>query len=105
MRYYIVCFLCLLVPVIVSAQLGIGLKAGLNFANVTNTAGFKNSSRTGYMIGGYISPKAKKILGFRSELILSNLLIKVNSGLVLPNNFLLYRTIIPWEPFVIISLN
>ena len=71
MRYYIVCFLCLLVPVMVSAQLGIGLKAGLNFANVTNTAGFKNSSRTGYMIGGYISPKAKKILGFRSELILS----------------------------------
>jgi hypothetical protein len=70
MRYPIVCFLCLL-PVFVSAQLSIGLKAGLNFANVTNTDGFSNSSRTGYMIGGYISPKAKKILGFRSELILS----------------------------------
>ena len=71
MRYTIVCFLCLLLPVLVSAQLSIGLKAGLNFANVTNTAGFNNSSRTGYMIGGYISPKSKKILGFRSELILS----------------------------------
>ena len=60
MRYYIVCFLCLLVPVIVSAQLGIGLKAGLNFANVTNTAGFKNSSRTGYMSAGIFLPKQKK---------------------------------------------
>ncbi|HEY6064401.1 MAG TPA: porin family protein [Chitinophagaceae bacterium] len=53
------------------AQLGIGVKAGLNFANVTNTAGFNNSSRTGYLIGGYIAPKAKKLFGFRSELILS----------------------------------
>jgi Outer membrane protein beta-barrel domain len=63
--------LLLMIPSIVFAQLGIGLKAGLNFANVTNTSGFNNSSRTGYLIGGYISPKAKKILGFRSELILS----------------------------------
>lgn len=61
----------LLLPVCCSAQIGIGVKAGLNFANVTNTSGFNNSSRTGYMIGGYISPKAKKIIGFRSELILS----------------------------------
>lgn len=71
MRYFITCFLCVLLPVLISAQLRIGVKAGLNFANVTNTAGFNNSNRTGYMIGGYISPKAKKILGFRSELILS----------------------------------
>ena len=71
MRYSIVCFLCLLLPAFISAQLSIGLKAGLNFANVTNTDGFTNDSRTGYMIGGYISSKPKKILGFRSELILS----------------------------------
>lgn len=71
MRYSIVCFLFFFIPAIVSAQLGIGIKAGLNFANVTSTPGFNNSSRTGYMIGGYISPKSKKILGFRSELILS----------------------------------
>jgi hypothetical protein len=66
-----VCLLCLLVPAIISAQLGIGVKAGLNFANVTNTSGFTNSSRTGYLIGGYFSPGTKKLLGFRSELILS----------------------------------
>ncbi len=71
MRNSIVCFLCLLVPSIVSAQLGIGLKAGLNFANVTSPAGINANSHSGYMIGGYISPKPKKLLGFRSEIMLS----------------------------------
>lgn len=61
----------LFLPIFCSAQIGIGVKAGLNFANVTNTSGFNNSSRTGYMIGGYIAPKQKKVLGFRSEIILS----------------------------------
>lgn len=66
-------FIMLLVvsPLVLTAQIGIGLKAGLNFANVTNSAAINSNSRTGYMIGGYISPKAKKLLGFRSELILS----------------------------------
>lgn len=54
-----------------SAQLKIGVKAGLNFANVTDAPGFNSSNRTGYMIGGYIAPKAKKLLGFRSEIMLS----------------------------------
>lgn len=61
----------LFLPVFCSAQLGIGFKAGLNFANVTNPAGINASSRSGYMIGGYISPKPKKLFGFRSEILLS----------------------------------
>lgn len=61
----------LILPSISDAQLKIGLKAGLNFANVTNSAAINSNSRTGYMIGGYISNKPKKIFGFRSELILS----------------------------------
>jgi hypothetical protein len=52
-----------------SAQ--IGIKAGLNFANVTKPAGINANSRTGYMFGGYFAPKAKSIIGFRSEIILS----------------------------------
>lgn len=71
MRYSIISFLCLLIPAFVSAQLGIGLKAGLNFANITNASSIKAGNHTGYMIGGYISPKPKKSLGFRSEIILS----------------------------------
>lgn len=61
----------LLICINTFSQLSIGLKAGLNFANVTNTAGINANSRSGYMIGGFISPKAKKLIGFRSEFILS----------------------------------
>src|SRR5688572_29338384 len=48
------------------AQLNIGLKAGLNFANVTKASEVNADTRTGYMLGGYISPKAGKTIGFRS---------------------------------------
>jgi hypothetical protein len=64
--------LLLLSPLGAFSQLQLGVKAGLNFANVSNTAGINADSRTGYMLGGYIAPKPKKIgLGFRSEIILS----------------------------------
>ena len=71
MRYKIICFLLLFIPVFLSAQLKIGFKAGLNFANVINASSINSSSRTGYMIGGYIAPKPKKSFGYRTELILS----------------------------------
>jgi hypothetical protein len=61
----------LLLPFGCFAQFGIGIKAGLNFANVTSPAGINANSRSGYMIGGYISPKSKKLVGFRSEILLS----------------------------------
>ena len=60
-----------LFPVILKAQFGIGIKAGLNFANIKDESGFNSDSRTGYMVGAYIAPGAKKFLGFRSEIILS----------------------------------
>jgi len=63
--------LFLLLPKLTPAQIGVGIKGGLNFANVTNAAGFNNSSRTGYMVGAYFAPGAKKLLSFRSELMLS----------------------------------
>lgn len=69
MRLFII--LLLLAPLLLNAQLNIGVKGGVNFANVKNASGIKAESRTGYMIGGYISPKPKKLLGFRSEIILS----------------------------------
>ena len=64
-------FLLVVVPFILNAQLSIGIKAGLNFVNVTSAAGINADSRSGYMIGGFISPKPKKLVGFRSEIILS----------------------------------
>ena len=55
------------------SQLGfnIGIKGGINFANLTKASGVNADSYTGYMIGGYIAPKPKKFFGFRSEIILS----------------------------------
>ena len=66
-------YLLLALPVCSFAQLGlsIGLKGGLNFANITSASQIKAGNRTGYMVGGYISSKPKKIFGFRSEIILS----------------------------------
>ena len=69
MRKLLLAFL--LLPFYGSAQLGLGLKAGLNFANITDVSGFSSSRYTGYLIGGYFSPGKKKLLGFRSEIILS----------------------------------
>jgi hypothetical protein len=63
--------LLLCLPFAATAQLSIGAKAGLNFVNVTDPAGINAGSRSGYMIGGFISPKPKKLIGFRSEIILS----------------------------------
>ncbi|MCB0716240.1 MAG: outer membrane beta-barrel protein [Chitinophagaceae bacterium] len=56
-----------------SAQIGLnlGVKAGFNFSTVTHASDINAQQYTGYMIGGYIAPKPKKLLGFRSEIILS----------------------------------
>ncbi|HWR32776.1 MAG TPA: porin family protein [Chitinophagaceae bacterium] len=64
-------FFLISLPTLGFAQLGIGVKAGLNFANVTNPAGINANSHSGYMIGAYFSPKPKKLFGFRSEIMLS----------------------------------
>jgi opacity protein-like surface antigen len=49
----------------------IGVKAGLNFSNVTNTSSISHSSATGYNIGIFLAPKSKSIFSSKTELILS----------------------------------
>lgn len=49
----------------------IGIRAGLNFANVTKASSINNSSRSGFHIGLLLAPSAKKILGSQTELIYS----------------------------------
>ena len=51
-------------------KLGIGLKAGANFANVTNASSFNSSNASGFMVGGWLGGK-RKLLSFRTELIFS----------------------------------
>lgn len=64
----IIFYLFLISPSFVFAQ--IGIKAGLNFADVTNASSINNNSRTGFHIGIFLAP-ASKILGFRTELTYS----------------------------------
>ena len=49
----------------------IGLKAGLNFANVTKASSINNSSRSGFHLGLFLAPSSKSIIGSRTELIFS----------------------------------
>lgn len=49
----------------------IGIKAGLNFANVTRASSINNSSSSGFHAGIFIAPSSKKIIGSRTELIFS----------------------------------
>ncbi|MDP4260995.1 MAG: outer membrane beta-barrel protein [Bacteroidota bacterium] len=66
-------FVVLLMPVISFCQggLGIGLKAGLNFANVTSASSINSSSRSGFMAGIFLAPQSKSIISSRTELIYS----------------------------------
>jgi len=86
MRYFLAGFLFLFAHGIISAQIKIGVKAGLNFANVIDAPSVNNSNRTGYLFGGYIAPKPKKSFGYRTEIILSrqgyNYKTNTNTGIV-----------------------
>ena len=68
MKKVIFCLL-LIAPYYMFAQ--IGLKAGLNFANVTNASSINNSSRSGFHVGLFLAPPSKGVLGSRTELIFS----------------------------------
>jgi hypothetical protein len=50
---------------------GIGIKAGLNFANVRNTGSVNTSNQTGFMGGVFFAPPTGGVIGYRSELIYS----------------------------------
>ena len=51
--------------------IGLGIKGGLNFANVTNASSINSSHRTGFMVGAFFSPPSQSIISSRTELIFS----------------------------------
>lgn len=61
--------LVLMLPMFAFAQLGV--KAGLNFANVTNASSINGSSQTGFHAGLFLAPPSSGIMGFRTEVIYS----------------------------------
>ena len=59
----------LIFPCSLMAQFGI--KAGLNFANVTNASDINSSSETGFHGGIFLAPPSKGIIGSRTEFLFS----------------------------------
>jgi hypothetical protein len=49
----------------------VGIKAGLNFANVTKTSSINNSSRSGFHAAVFLAPQSKGIIASRTELVFS----------------------------------
>jgi Outer membrane protein beta-barrel domain len=65
-------------PFFVHAQ--IGIKAGLNFANVSKASSINNSSRSGFHVGLFLAPASKRIISSRTELIFSRQGYNYKSG-------------------------
>jgi hypothetical protein len=65
----IIFLLLLVIPCGLFAQ--IGLRAGINFANVSKASDIDNSSRSGFNAAIFLAPKSKGILSSRTELIFS----------------------------------
>ncbi|RYF97714.1 MAG: PorT family protein [Chitinophagaceae bacterium] len=65
----IVLFALLFAPLTILAQFGV--KAGLNFANVTKASSINNSSKTGFHAGVLFGSSSQKVLGVRTELLYS----------------------------------
>ncbi len=65
---------------------GIGIKAGVNFANVRNVSNINTSSQTGFMGGAFLAPPSKGLMGYRAEIIYSkqgyNFAAQSNTGTV-----------------------
>jgi hypothetical protein len=57
--------LAILLPLSIQAQ--IGIKGGINFANITKVSSINNSSKTGYSAGLFFAPKPMGLFGFQSE--------------------------------------
>ncbi|MCC7401127.1 MAG: PorT family protein [Chitinophagaceae bacterium] len=58
----------MLAPHCLFAQLEIGLKGGLNFANVSGASSINSSNRSGFFFGVFLAPSGKGVLSSRHEL-------------------------------------
>jgi hypothetical protein len=65
----IILSLMLIIPFLVQAQFGI--KAGLNFAKVSNASSINSSNKSGFHAGLLLAPPSKKIISSRTELVFS----------------------------------
>jgi hypothetical protein len=71
MKIKIVGIVVLLALFSLPSHAGIGLKGGLNFANVTRASSINASSRSGYVVGVFFGTPPMGLMGFRTELLFS----------------------------------
>jgi len=71
-------------------SIGLGIKAGLNFTNITSASSISNSSETGYQVGLFLDPSSNSILGSRTELLYSHQAYNYATGLTTGKNYLDY---------------
>jgi len=76
----ILLLLTFMAPVILFAQLGIGIKAGLNFANITNASEVNAGHQSGFMGGLFLAPQTKGVFGYRTEILYSRQGYSYESG-------------------------
>lgn len=69
MRKKITLSILALIPFLVQAQ--IGIKGGLNFANVTNASSINAGSRSGFNVGVFFGGASKGLIASRTELLFS----------------------------------
>src|SRR5688572_30510280 len=60
-----------LCPLISKGQGKFGIKAGANFANVSNAASINAENSTGFMVGVFFAPQSKTIMSSSTELMFS----------------------------------
>jgi hypothetical protein len=69
MKLHLILLLIIVSPAIVNAQLGI--KAGLNFTDVTNVSSVNNQSSSGFNAGIFYTTPYTRVIGSKTELVFS----------------------------------
>lgn len=64
-------FFCLILITPYFALAQFGIKAGVNFAKVSNASSINSSNKSGFNVGLFLAPPSKKILSSRTELVFS----------------------------------
>lgn len=79
MKKVVILFLAVLSSTVTFAQgLDLGVKAGVNFANITDASGLSN--RTGFVAGVFIGGKLNDNLGIQADLLYSQQGAEFNAG-------------------------
>ncbi len=71
-------------------SIGLGIKVGLNFTNITSASSISNSSETGYQVGLFLDPGSSSVLGSRTELLYSHQAYNFSTGTTTGKNYLDY---------------